>query len=345
MRFGVLSFASLALLAAPLGAEPLRAVRLEPSCPSRADEDCFTDLTSLGLWLWTLRKPAPSAADPVRVAVGAGEFRGHLHCGNGGHVTFHGADRTASRLVGSVDEFPFATLLTESCDGLGFENLTVASPRSRTGRGKAVRWSGSGGSWWRHVDLEAEYIAWYDSGCAHGNPLPPTGSHRFEDVTIRAGALGFFADCGRSELIDTRIRVAALPTSWIPLLGGGLGFVVAGVRASHRAEVTLERCSVDVDGSVAHAERRVQTLGLTAGGGGNSHPMGSGSIEMRGGSLRVIGQGTRTFGARADRFGESDANAAQVRAIGTTLELHAGSGAAGARSAGDGRIDWRDGGP
>jgi len=338
VRAGGLALASLTLLAAPLCAEPFRSVRLEAHCPSRADDDCFTDLTSLGRWLWTDRVPAPSKEDPVSVSVGIGDFAGQLHCRGAGHVRLRGADRARTRLAGSVDEFPFATILAEGCDGLAFENLTVVSPRSGTGRGKAVRWSGAGASRWRGVDLEAEYVAWYDSGCPPGNDLPPFGAHRFEDVAIRAGAMGFFSDCGRSELIDTRIRVSALPSTSIPLLGGGLGFGVAGVRASHRAEVTLEGCSVDVDGRAARAERRVQTLGLVAGAGGNSHPMGAGSIEMRGGSLRVRGvPGERNFGARADRFGVSDATAARVRVIGATLEL---DGASGARSAGDGLVEW-----
>ena len=170
----------------------------------------------------------------MTVEVGAGDFGGQLLCQNAGHVVFRGAGRASSRLVGSVDEAPFATIRVESCEALGFERLTVVAPRSRRGRGKAVRWSGAGSSRWRDVAIEAEYIAWYDSSCPPGNALPPSGTHRFENASLRAGALGYFSDCGRGELIDTHIAVTPVPPRPSRASASACA-VVAGVKASHRA--------------------------------------------------------------------------------------------------------------
>ncbi len=244
--------------------------------------------------------------------------------------------------MGTVDEFPFATIRARDCTELRFEGLTVLAPHSHTGRGKAVRWLGAGASRWSDVELQAEYIAWYDSGCERGNGQPPVGAHQFERVTLRAGALGYFSDCGHGRLSDSEILVAASASTFLPNLGRELPRVVGGVKASHRSHVELRGCRVSVDSSAA--PRVAQTLGLAAGGAGNEHPQGAGLIEMHGGLLRVLGSaGAPVHGARADRFGQSAAPPARVRVLGATLELHRGSDSVGERSAGDGVVEWAQG--
>lgn len=116
------------LLAGSSAAEARGPVELRSDCPLDAADTCFTDLSTL--WLWETRRP--SARDPVTVRVGRGEFRGRLLCRGQGHVTFRGAERAGSRLVGTVDEFPFATLRSDGCTALRFERLTVVSPHSHT---------------------------------------------------------------------------------------------------------------------------------------------------------------------------------------------------------------------
>jgi hypothetical protein len=333
VRCRVRALSPLLLLTAALSAAAEPAVRLDAGCPSDANDTCFSDLSTLDHWLWQTRRP--SAAAPVIVQVGAGEFRGRLDCHEQGHVTFRGVGRAQSKLVGTVDEFPFATIRTDRCTGLAFEHLTVLAPHSGTGRGKAVRWSGGGDSRWSDVELRAEYVAWYDSGCPHGNTLPPLGAHRFERVSLHAGALGFFSDCSEARLDETEIVVA--PTADTPLmnLGGGLVRITAGVKASHRADVQLSRCEVRVDGTGGTSVGAV--IGLLAGPDGNEHPLGAGSIEMDGGELSVRGKaGERVLDARAERFGFAGARAARIRVRGVTL-------AAPARSAGDGIVDWSAG--
>ena len=333
MRSRWLVLAWLALAAGAASAGPaLRTLRLAADCKVAADDGCFGDLTSLGAWLFGVRKP--SAAAPVTVEVGAGEFHGRLDCRGQGHVTFRGASREAARLVGTVDEFPFATIRAEDCAALAFEHLTVVSPRSRTGRGKAVRWLGGGDSRWTDVALRAEYVAWYDSSCPHGNALPPLGSHRFSHVSIEAGALGFFSDCGAARLEDSEIGVERAPATVLPTLARSLPRIVAGVKAGHRSDVELVRCRVEVDASAGASVG--QAIALAAGADGNSHPLGAGTIELRGGAVRVRArEGVPALAARADRFGYAGPHAARIRGHGVQLD-------APARAAGDGAIDWSE---
>jgi hypothetical protein len=324
------------LLAGSGGAAPEERVELRVDCPRDAADTCFSDLSSLDRWLWETRKP--SARDPVTVEVGAGEFRGRLFCRAQGFVRFRGVERARSRLVGTVDEFPFATIRADACTELRFERLTVVAPRSHTGRGKAVFWGGAGDSAWSDVALEAEYVAWYDSNCPLGNALPPAGTHRFERATLRAGALGYFSDCGHGLLSESEIRVAATATTYLPILGAGLADVAAGVKASHRSRVELVDCRVSVDSTAA--ARVGQTVGLFAGAAGNHHPLGAGWIEMRGGALDVRGKpGAPAHAARAERFGQSDGPPARVRVLGASVALVP---AGEARSVGDGVVEWAE---
>jgi hypothetical protein len=333
-------FTLLAALALASGASAAERVELRSDCPRDAGDTCFGDLGALDHWLWQQRKP--SAAAPVTVEVGAGAFRGRIDCRGQGHVTFRGQGRAQSQLVGTVDEFPFATIRADGCVALRFEHLSVLAPRSHTGRGKAVRWLRGGDSHWSDVALEAEYIAWYDSGCAPGNDLASVGEHRFEHVSIRAGALGYFSDCGHGWLADSEIVVAASATTVLPTLARELPRVVAGVKASHRSRVELRGCRVSVDSMAA--ARVGQTVGLVAGAGGNEHPLGSGLLELHGGLLRVLGSSAApVFGARADRFGQRAAPPARVRVLGATLELRRGGVPVEERSAGDGVVEWRAG--
>jgi hypothetical protein len=334
-----LALALASALAGPVAAGAAERVALRSDCPRDTSDTCFGDLSSLDHWLWETRRP--SARDPVTVEVGPGEFRGRLFCREQGFVRFHGAGPLRSKLLGTVDEMPFATVLSDDCTELRFEALAVVAPRSRTGRGKAVYWSGGGDSFFRDVVLEAEYVAWYESNCPHGNGLPPTGTHRFERATLRAGALGYFSDCGHGRLAETEIVVAPAAGTSLPFLGPGLKDVAAGVKASHRSHVELAGCRVSVD--ARHAPQVGQTLGLLAGAAGNHHPLGAGRIEMQGGALRVQGRpGAPAHGARAERFLETEASSARIRVVGARLELlPAGT----ERSAGNGVIEWLGPGP
>lgn len=72
-------------------------VRLRSDCLDEAPPACFTDSGSLMTWLWGTRNP--SAASPVLVDIGPGEFT-RLDCPSGmGHVTFRGSgqDNTVIR--------------------------------------------------------------------------------------------------------------------------------------------------------------------------------------------------------------------------------------------------------
>jgi hypothetical protein len=212
------------------------------------------------------------------------------------------------------------------------------APHSRTRRGKAVYWSGAGESLLRDAALEAEYVAWYESNCPYGNGQPPVGTHRFERATLRAGALGYFSDCGRGILSESEIVVAPGAQTSLPFLGPKLKDVAAGVKVSHRSQVELVDCRVSVDST--QAPHVGQTLGLLAGAEGNHHPKGSGLVEMRGGVLRVRGRvAATTHAARASRFGQSEAPPARVRVSGTRLELEPPDAT---RSVGDGTLEWTE---
>jgi hypothetical protein len=313
-------------------------VELRADCPRDADDTCFSDLSTLDHWLF--EAPRPSAAEPVTVHVGEGEFRGRVLCRAQGVVHFRGADRARSRLIGTVDEFPFATVRAEGCMGLRFERLTIVGPHSNTGRGKALYWSGAGESLLRDVTLEAEYVAWYDSNCGKGNSLPPTGTHRFEQSLLRAGGVGVFSDCGRLVVSESEIEVAPDADTTLPFLGPGLKDVVAGVKVSHRSRTELVGSRVSVDAT--HAPGVAHAIGLLAGAAGNHHPLGAGLVEMRGGALRVRGTTAIVQAVRAERFDQSEALPARVRVIGASLELLP---AEAARLGGDGVVEWLEPSP
>jgi hypothetical protein len=168
-----------------------------------------------------------------------------------------------------------------------------------------------------------------------GTGQPPAGAHRFERVSLHAGALGFFSDCGAATLEDSEIAVEPAAATPLLALGGGLARITAGVKASHRAEVRLVRCRVSV--AAEHGTSVGAAVGLFAGPDGNEHPMGAGAIEMEGGSLRVSGNpGGAVLDARAERFGYAGARAARIRGVGVALS-------APLRSAGDGRVEWSGG--
>jgi len=331
LTLGVALFVS----AAPSVAQNLVHLRTPADCASYSN--CFTDMTSLSSWLWGTRWP--TFTDPVTVIVGIGDHTGRLSCSWGpgggetvGFVTFKGESRAGSRLVGTNTNYPYSTVYSVDCDELDFQNLTIVAPNDPSASG--VYWNGLGDSRWVDVDIQSPRVAWYDSGCFGPTTSPPTGIHYFQDSTLSAGTLGWYADCGEAVFYDTQISVVPLNTTNVNATG------VRGVKANYLAELYLLDSAVTVDATQRSAATTV--VGLDAGTGGNQgHPTGSGEVEMFGGSLTVKGNADDTLhGARAQKFSET-AEPAAVRIQGTQLVIQNGTAAANVTS-GDGELERID---
>jgi len=227
-------------------------VRLRKDCGS--DADCFTSLDALNAWINDTRKP--SAASPLSVDVGLGEFEGKFSCltrdvpvvldspsNYSGHVTFRGRSRVASvlkRTSASALEI-LTPVLVAGCQDISFENLTIRSQRY------GIVWLDGGSSSWTNVNVEAGpdlfATGWWeasDSGFYCDRSAGHAVHHWFgSKITVKAGtagvatnfplALGYAATCGETWFYGGEITVQGAT----PEEGG------PGVANRHQAAVAV----------------------------------------------------------------------------------------------------------
>jgi hypothetical protein len=231
----LLALAVSAWSGSPAWADPnpnAQTIRLRTSCG--ADADCFTSFSALNSWINATRQP--TAASPLLVDVGLGEFEGQFLCATratlvnpfatnfSGYVTFRGQSRVGSVLKRDQTGGIASPVIVSGCQDLSFENLTVRGARY------GVVWGDGGSSTWSNVDVEAGpalyALGWYESSTdwyfcdrsAGGATHYWYGSK----ITVKAGtagaqatpvAIGYNAACGETWFYGGEITVQGAAAS------------------------------------------------------------------------------------------------------------------------------------
>lgn len=149
-------------------------------------ENCFESMDALSNlttgWIWNTRTPSPTAADPLLVDIGPGEFSA-FSCQFGGFVTLRGSGRDNTVLVGTGSSLTTAPVSISFCDGLSFISLGM--------RGEAIGavQTGVGDSRWIDVEI-----------LATGDPNSTGGVYGFLDNGNGCGKRTFHGSRVRIEL-------------------------------------------------------------------------------------------------------------------------------------------------
>jgi len=299
-------------------------VKLLLDCNSAAN--CFESTTALTDWISGTRHP--SAAAPLLVEIGPGEFPGGLTCGLGGfmlfqfqplpakrfdYVTFRGAGPDVTRIGVHEDVWVGDTwaIGADGCNQLNFEALTA------DGGTYGVFWQGTGSSRWLDVDAFGQ-VAWYDFLCPGGSQGPQQKhyvfSSRFESRGGNQGA--YVAECGENWIYGSDIVAvgANLPAGSSP----------AAVVVADQGDVRVFGSTLRVDGS--GATNLGGGIGVKVGFPFNGQAPGGGTLHLHGSIVNVSVAGS----AGADATGLLMHPNASVPMMAHTAEaafnLNAGSG-------------------
>lgn len=183
-------------------------IRLEKDCG--ADPNCLTTVGSLMNWIWNTRTPSPSAASPLLVLIGPGEFSGSpLACTNApfmpnpnlGHVTYRGAGRK-----NTVISHGFFGAVSTNCDNMVFESMTLK------GGYAGVGWFLGGSSTWTNVEMIGGYYGWLDANSSNRDVCSDAqGRHEFFSSSIVAEGIqaveAFQNRCGKNWLWGSEISI------------------------------------------------------------------------------------------------------------------------------------------
>ena len=160
-------------------------VKLRTSCSENQVEvsNCFTDLAELNNWVFNVRNPAPSAASPVQVEIGPGQFDGNFVCGDSGYVTLSGSGMQITVINAAV--YPVSL---NNCTNMTFKNMTFKSA------GLGVQ-GGGGVTFWHDVEIDASgFYAWLDGGANNNCYTTTPGKHYwFNSRIIGRGTQNFSA--------------------------------------------------------------------------------------------------------------------------------------------------------
>jgi hypothetical protein len=253
-------------------------VKLRTNCGSEVDcttlnpttntqtSCCLNSMTTVNTWLWGQRKP--SAAKPVLLDIGPGEF-GPFDCpaatgGNpaNGYVTVRGSGRDTTTIRRASFAAGSGAVTLKSCQRMTFQDLNVS------GNGVAVSWSGTGSTQWFNVGIEAQSVygffayGWYDEQSTAPTPRPV---HYWFSTKVRTtGAVfannGFLARAsehwfygGEVESVLTSVANGATVTNSAPVALDGLGeFRAFGSALRSRTDIfcgTVTAVGVQVAGS------------------------------------------------------------------------------------------------
>ena len=322
-------------------------VSLKKQCG--ASENCAESFFELIPWIWNTR--IPDSNNPLLVNIGPGTFRianpdtgyGMLFCNSGGHVTFRGAGRSTTTIVGPGVIFPL-DLLNEStvvkiknCEQLSFEDMTIKADLFTDAAAYAVGWEGEGNSTWNNVELIASYYPWVDK-CSNSGT---TSSHSWFSSTFTSNGTGvlnvaYRSDCGFSEIHGSNLIAikSSVNSPWSLL----------GVEAGSKGQVALYGSQVRVI-VPADANSNVVYNNPEAPSGPSSVPSygHGGLLALNGGIIHMHG------GIISVRHERNDVNSSVfgARAIGSGSMVHTPDTAFGMKASGTGvveRIMASDGG-
>lgn len=125
-------------------------VHLNQDCAATNPDliNCASTMPEMLDWVWTVR--SPSAASPLLIDVGPGEFK-KFSCTNGGYVTLRGSGRENTTIKGGgIGIFVF------ECTKLSFQDLTIK------GGNYGIQWWYGGSSSYINVHVIGGAAGWAD---------------------------------------------------------------------------------------------------------------------------------------------------------------------------------------
>jgi len=176
-------------------------VTLKLSCS--AENNCFSEISSLNDWLAIIRQP--NEQSPLLIEVGAGEFSGTFKCTNLSHITIRGSGRTNSTISGNKNFIPggliFAPgIVLNNCSSLNISNLKIK------GEYGAVWWEGSGETSWTDIDLEGAGRGWYSKApCDESTTKHSWFNSRLISTPYLSSNVTYTAACGETWLYNSEL--------------------------------------------------------------------------------------------------------------------------------------------
>lgn len=272
--------------------------------------DCYQTVADLQDAIWDPTTGInPTAAAPLVVDIGVGDFTGKLECSNGGHVSFRGVGRDHSRIIHPGPEFNVnGTFEAVNCDKLEFQDLALINhsatfPSFPT----AVSWAGSGSSTWTDVHLEGDYAGWFDFAAVDCTTSPPI-HYFFGSLIVSGGHYGYVALCGEHWVYgsEVRMRAKAVNLQQAPFRRG----VLVGETSDFRIFGSTIRSHPDPSYGGGH-----DFIGVQLGGTG-----GGGVFHMHGGIISVASNAGDAIGI------DSQASDTLAHTLGTAFALNPGTG-------------------
>lgn len=292
--------------------------------PGDIDFKCFESIANLNYELWGY-PPTPTAATPVIVDIGPGDFTGIIICPDGeGHVTFRGAGRDRTVIHGVLHGISKSAVSATSCNALGFEDirLEAESPTSPIPYGVAVSWIGGGSSSWTDVDLQGTDYGWYDINCPieeEGDLDQPLGVHYWWGSKVVGGKVaGYYAECGETWFYGGEIAgLASVARTFEANL--------CAVRVAHRGQFHMFGSAARVStagASIGSGTVRGVLVGMPGGTAGGT--LGNGEFHSHGGVISVNSSGTNgvaATGLQVEKYSGGNARAHTLE-TGFALEVH-----------------------
>lgn len=248
-------------------------IQLRKSCSEAGNvlNNCFSDLNSMGSWIWNTRKPSGSA--PLLVEIGPGTFNGNYSCVNSGYVTLRGSGPSQTKIMGG---WGFVT--SNNCTQLNFEDLTLEGINN--GAFTPVIWSGGGTSRWSNVDMITYGYGWVEQNCG----VAP-GQHYWLGSRILAygstnSLRNYVASCDVTWFIGSEIT----STFDAPSSAATLNVLFATGNSEKHGEI-------HVYGSVIRALSRDNVFTRPASAGEGFSPIvatGNGEIHIHGSAIDAI---------------------------------------------------------
>ena len=193
-------------------------VNLRQDCSGvNADvKNCATTFAELLDWVWNTRKP--SAASPLLIDVGPGDFDSFF-CNNRtgttydtGFVTVRGSGPNNSAIHNTTKRH---AVITSNCTNITFQDISIIADIDNSDPTVAgIQWIGGGTSVWSNVQVKTTSTSpvtygWYD--VAGVSAIDCEGVHYWFgskiSVAARAGSFGYKSNCGETWFYGGDIEV------------------------------------------------------------------------------------------------------------------------------------------